>query len=124
MTYRLRRPEPTEAAVQAAVLHTLALDRRVAFAHRMNSGAAWLPGKGGKLRPVRFGFDGCPDVLGMMKSGRLLAVEVKRPSGKPTPVQERFLELVRAHGGVAGVVRSVDDLLRLLEQAPTLEVIA
>ena len=31
---------------------------------------------------VRFGFKGCPDVLGQLKDGRLLGVEVKTKTGK------------------------------------------
>lgn len=38
-TLRLTRPEPPEHAIQDAVLRYLALDRRVAWAHRFNTGA-------------------------------------------------------------------------------------
>jgi hypothetical protein len=37
--FRLTRPEPPEHAIQDAVLRCLALDRRVAWAHRFNAGA-------------------------------------------------------------------------------------
>jgi hypothetical protein len=100
--------------VQAAVLRYLALDPRVAWAERINSGAAWLPGKGGRSRPVKFGFTGCADIIGQLKNGRFLAIEVKRPSGTATAAQEAFIARVRNNGGVAGVVRSVDDLEALL----------
>ena len=49
-----------------------------------------------------------------LRDGRTLAVDCKRPSGKPTPEQIAFLRCVRANGGVALVARSVDDLLEAL----------
>jgi hypothetical protein len=43
------------------------------------------------------------------------AVEVKTATGRATPQQLAFVEHVRQAGGIAGVVRSVDDARRLLE---------
>ena len=112
--FRLTRPEPKEADVLRAVLTALAMHPRVAWSQRMNSGAAWLPGRGGK-QLVRFGFPGCPDVLGQLRDGRTLACEVKRPSGHATPEQVAFLRCVRDNGGLALVARSVDDVLEALK---------
>ena len=63
---------------------------------------------------MRWGFPGCPDILGQMQTGQVLAVECKRPSGKTTPEQELFLGLVKRHGGVAVLARSVDDVRQAL----------
>ena len=38
-----------------------------------------------------------------------LALEVKTTTGKATAEQENFINAVRAAGGLAGIVRSVDD---------------
>jgi hypothetical protein len=119
--FRLTRPEPPEAAVQDAVLRFLALDKRVAWAHRFNTGAMRIPnppGPDGRSRGhrfVQFAFPGCSDVLGQLVSGHFLAVEVKRPSTKPTPDQAAFLALVAQHGGLAVVARSIDDVARALD---------
>lgn len=43
-----------------------------------------------------------------------VALECKRNGQFPTDSQEAFLELVKAHGGIAGVVRSMGDANRLL----------
>jgi hypothetical protein len=75
----------------------------------MNSGAARIGS-----RFVRFGFTGCPDVLGQTKDGRLLGVEVKAPTGRLRPEQAVFLERIRAAGGVAFVARDCRDVLREL----------
>lgn len=114
--FKLRPPEPAESQVLRGVLQLLAYHPRVAWAHRMNSGLTWLPsGKAGKKQPVRFGFVGCPDVLGQLRDGRALAVEVKKPSGIVTPEQAAFLECVRANGGLALVARSADDVAEALK---------
>lgn len=42
------------------------------------------------------------------------AVEVKSPTGRPTPQQTAWLEHVRAAGGIAGIARSVNDAQHLL----------
>jgi hypothetical protein len=113
--FRLKHPEPREADVLSAVLTCLRYHPRVAWAHRMNSGAGKIIRRGKVSQFMRWGFPGCPDVLGQLRDGRLLAIEAKRPSGIATDTQEAFLECVRANGGVAVVARSVDDVLEALK---------
>lgn len=72
-------------------------------------------------RRVQFGLcPGSSDLIGWrtiritpdMVGGHLavfLALEVKTPSGKPTPEQVNFVQAVRKAGGLAGVVRSADE---------------
>jgi hypothetical protein len=79
-----RRPE---AAALAEVLQTLRHHSAVAWAERQNSGAY----KDG-ARFIRYGWPGCSDILGQLKDGRFLAVEVKAPGGKLRPEQALFLE--------------------------------
>lgn len=57
------------------------------------------------------------DVLGQLKDGRLLGVEVKSPTGRLRPEQAAFLETIRAAGGVGFVARDLRDVRREL-QAP------
>ncbi|MGL4517040.1 MAG: VRR-NUC domain-containing protein [Shewanella sp.] len=65
--------------------------------------------------PIKFGLCvGSSDLIGIAPGGRFLAVEIKTPTGKATPEQIRFIEAVRARGGIAGVVRSPSDALALL----------
>jgi VRR-NUC domain len=109
--FRLKALAPSEAQTQAAILRYLAIAPRVAWAQRMNSGAIKIPVPGGKDRFVRYGFPGCPDILGMFTDGRLLAIEVKSPTGRPTPEQAAFLAKVAENGGVAVLAKSVDDVI-------------
>jgi hypothetical protein len=113
--FRLKHPEPKEADVLSAVLTCLRYHPRVAWAHRMNSGAGKIVRRGKVSQFTRWGFPGCPDVLGQLRDGRALAIEVKRPSGETTETQAAFLTCVRENGGVAVVARSIDDVLEALK---------
>ena len=104
-----RKNDRPEAAALVEVLKALNTHAAVAWCERMNSGAARMGG-----RFVRFGFKGCPDVLGQLKDGRLMGVEVKSPTGKLRPEQSVFLERIRGAGGVAFVARDLRDVLREL----------
>ena len=78
----------------------------------MNSGAAKIGN-----RFVRFGWRGCPDVLGQLKDGRLLGVEVKADKGRLRPEQTIFLERIRLAGGVAFMARNCLDVMQELDKA-------
>ncbi len=99
-----------EAAALVEVLQALRTHPAVAWCERMNSGAARMG-----ARFVRFGWPGCPDVLGQLKDGRLLGVEVKGPAGKLRSEQAEFIGRIRAAGGVGFVARDCRDVLRELE---------
>lgn len=104
-----RRVDRKEAAALVEVLQALRAHPGVAWCERMNCGAARIG-----ARFVRFGWPGCPDVLGQLKDGRLLGVEVKGPGGKLRPAQVVFLERIRAAGGAAFVARDCRDVVREL----------
>ena len=112
--FGLERQQPRhldrkEAAALVEVLKALRTHPAVAWCERMNSGAVRIGG-----RFLRFGWPGCPDVLGQLNDGRLLGVEVKGPAGKLRPEQAVFLDRVRAAGGVAFMARDLRDVLREL----------
>jgi Ni,Fe-hydrogenase III small subunit len=50
-------------------------------------------------------------------SGRMVAIEVKRPGCKPTPEQVAFLAAIRKNGGIAIVCDDEKNLERLLTEA-------
>jgi len=106
-----------EAAALVEVLKALKAHPAVAWCERMNSGAARMG-----ARFVRFGFKGCPDVLGQLRDGRLLGVEVKGPSGRLRPEQAVFIGRIRDAGGVAFMARDLRDVLRELDRAKELQI--
>lgn len=100
-----KAPAPSEKQIQASILQWLAFVH--IFAWRNMTGGAML--KGGHFR--RFGIVGGSDILGAAPDGRLLAIEVKKPGGKPpTPKQLEFLSRVNASGGLGFVARSIEDV--------------
>ncbi len=61
-----------------------------------------------KVHGGAFQAAGIPDVVGCL-CGRFIALEVKRPGGRPTRLQEWVLDRIRRAGGVAAVVYSLDE---------------
>lgn len=107
-----RTNDRPEAAALCEVLKALNAHPAVAWCERMNSGAARVGG-----RFIRFGFTGCPDVLGQLTDGRLLGVEVKALKGKLRPEQAVMLERIAGAGGVAFVAHDCRDVIRELNTA-------
>ena len=110
----VRRPGATESEVLSAVLAFLRRHPAVAWAERMQVGAYETD-----ERYIRYGFVGLSDIVGQMKTtGAFLAVECKRERGsRVSPAQQAFIDRVRKHGGVAGVVTSVDEAVLLIKYA-------
>ena len=108
----------SEREVQKAILQYLGLCPHVAWAQRFNTGAASssYTTKDGTTnkRFVRFGFKGCADIIGQLKSGHLLAIECKRKGGKATESQEAFLQTVLTHNGLAIIAMEIGDIERAI----------
>lgn len=99
-----------EADVLKEVLATLEIHPRVAWVARINTGMFQVEG-----RFIKAGFRGCSDIIGMLKGGRLLAVECKSSKGKESADQQSFGARVAQDGGLYFVARSVDDVLEALK---------
>ena len=106
-----RSNDRPESAALVEVLKALRAHPAIAWCERMNSGAAKVGN-----RFIRFGWPGCPDVLGLLRDGRLLGVGVKSPTGKLRPEQAVFLDRIRGAGGVAFMARDCRDVLRELSE--------
>lgn len=109
-------PPPLESSIQSLILEYLPTDKRVAMFWRQNTGAANLPGGGGRKQFVKFGNKGVSDILGVLEGGRALAIEVKRPGSKPTDYQQIFIDAVNAAGGLAFIATSVSEVIDQLDQ--------
>lgn len=62
-----------------------------------------------------YGTAGVPDIIACV-DGRFYAFEVKTAMGTATPLQNATLRKITAAGGVAAIVRSVDEVRTLLER--------
>jgi hypothetical protein len=110
--------EPSEAEILRAIVQLLKRHPKVAMSWRQNSGTFQERNRDGSVRYIRANTQrGMSDIMGTLKDGRTLAIEVKSRTGRMRPGQEEFLQQIRDAGGVAGVCRSVDDVVRLLGDA-------
>lgn len=101
-----------ETEIVRACLEYLAVKK--IFAWRQNQGV--IPTGSGQFR--RFaGLRGVSDILGVLPGGTILCVEVKSEKGRESEYQEEFQKKVSDLGGVACVVRSVDELEADLKEA-------
>jgi len=62
----------------------------------------------------QYGTAGLPDIICCYR-GRFVAFEVKAPSGKPSKLQEITITKIKAAKGEAFIVRSVEEVKKILE---------
>lgn len=103
--------KPLEKHVLRAVLKYLRGHPKVACVWRMQSGVFHEDD-----RTITVGVRGLPDVICMLRGGRLMAVEVKSQTGIVTESQQYWIDTINYFGGIAGVVRSVDEVEALLAE--------
>ena len=63
-----------------------------------------------------YGTAGIPDIIACV-DGRFYGFEVKTVDGRPTKLQEATIRRIRASGGIAAVVRSVEEVRWILAHA-------
>ena len=105
---KLAPDNPLESQRQAGIIDYLALEPRVKFSIRINSGGVKASNRFIWFYRLFIGkskerHDGVADIIGMLRNGRFFAIDAKRPGEKPTPEQAEFLALVSDAGGIAGV---------------------
>ncbi|MDE5860778.1 MAG: VRR-NUC domain-containing protein [Ruminococcus sp.] len=58
---------------------------------------------------------GFSDLFGFRKSdGKAVFIEVKTPKGRPSAEQKKFIETMQKYGVIAGICRSSEDALNLI----------
>lgn len=92
---------------------------------RLNSGSAWggdkvidTPEYGRVLlnpRKIALCPEGTPDLLFIGEGGKVAWVEVKTLKGKAREAQKRFIELMHRLGHKAGIARSPEDAVKIVE---------
>lgn len=117
---RIKRDQPVvkavlEKDVQKAVMDMLKLHPKVAFRARFNRGVMRSTYNGKESFTQFNTMPGFSDIHGMLKGGAAFYMEVKKPiGGVISREQASFVAAVKAAGGIAGIVRSVEDALMLL----------
>lgn len=99
---------PLEKDVQREILRALKVHPNVAFVGRFNRGQAVE----GNRRIFYNSVAGFPDIHGMTKDAKPFYFEVKRDAhGVLSVDQERFIQMIRRNGGIAGMIWDVDSML-------------
>lgn len=72
-----------------------------------------------KVSQGKYSSHGVSDIIGCVNNGkhrgRLIAIEVKTPTGKATPLQTVFLDRVNAAGGLGFIAISVEGAIERLK---------
>ena len=84
-----------ESDIQSAAM--INLFPHVVWATVMTVGK--IKGRGGHW--ITLGFPGLSDIIGQLRDGRLIAIEVKKPGERPTNEQYEFMRDVVLNNGVA-----------------------
>lgn len=109
-----------EGALQTAVRLAIG-SRRDCLVWRNHVGTARLPD--GSVQ--RFGLgEGSADLIGCRlvrlpkdtEVAAFFAMELKGARGRIRPAQRTWLDMVRSYGATAGVVRSVEEAIQLIEE--------
>lgn len=105
--------EATEQDIQKAIIDYLKIKKFIVFKHR-NVGI--YKKSTGKYIPLSFGEKGISDVIACSPQGTFVAIEVKKPKGKPTPEQTDFLKRIRKNGGIGIFAYSLDNVTEVFER--------
>jgi len=104
--------QPKESQIQRAILDYLKL--RGIFCWRNNSLAVPIIDKYNRRHYIRTGMKGLPDIFCLLPSV-LLMLEVKTARGKLSDEQKAFFEKAKELGHYCVVVKSVEDVEKILE---------
>jgi hypothetical protein len=98
-----------ETNLQASIM--IALSEAGCRVWRNNVGQAKT--EDGRFIAYGVGGKGAADLLGMTPTGHFLSIEVKTPTGRVSPEQQHFVDMVNAAGGRAGIARSPEEAVRI-----------
>lgn len=98
--FRLEADEPSEAQITKEIRRWLDFKRIWHWKEYQSMGS----------------YPGVSDILGVGPFGKILAIEVKRESGRLSERQAKFQNNVIDRGGIALVARSVGDVIEVIEE--------
>jgi hypothetical protein len=106
----------SEKQIETAILYFLNLHG--IFAFKLNNTGVWDPIRKVYRKPnSRYIIRGIPDICAMIKDGPTVWVEVKSSTGKVSEYQNEFIQRCRRMGHIAFVAKSVDDVVKHLDEA-------
>lgn len=102
----------SEIATQQSILLALGRRRNIKLT-RINV----IAGKMNGGRFVRSAPKGFPDIIGVLNTGRAVAIEVKSKAGKLTKEQQAFRETFERMNGLYILARTVEDAVSAVDEA-------
>jgi hypothetical protein len=98
---------------ESKLMHQImaALSEKGCFVLRTNSGV-YYDSQGNR---ITIGFKGLSDLVGFRPDGKFFALEIKTATGRPSPEQIKFIDFCRSKSIPAGIARSVEEALQILE---------
>lgn len=114
---RPRIKEATEKQIENSILEYLEVKGIFCWKHN-NTGIYDTRKQTFRRSYSRYQFPGIADIIGIMPCGKLLALEVKKPSRvkNTTLAQKKFLANIEMRNGVCGVVTSIEDVDGILKR--------
>ena len=105
-----------ESDIQSAIMIALGEHPDVAWVYVTSAGSFRV--RGGYMT---VGFKGLVDILGQMRNGKTLAIEVKKIGQKPSTEQYDFIDLINKNNGIAGWCCNVQGALDIIEGKHAIE---
>jgi len=99
--------QTTEQNIQKSIIDYLRLKKYVVFKHNSTQFGV----RNGERFAFTNGTKGISDIIACSPRGGFVAIEVKKPGGKPTPEQIDFLERVSKNMGIGILAHSIDDVI-------------
>jgi hypothetical protein len=103
-----------ETKIQNDIMIVLGEHPLVAWSMTTTTGTYKIS-RGGGVQYVTLGFKGLSDIIGQLKDGRLLAIEVKKPKEYPREEQLDFLRNVALNNGFAFWTDSAEYVREILD---------
>ena len=98
--------QPKESEIQHTILEWLRWQG--VYCWKQNTSGIYKHSTG---KYIPSGMKGVSDILGILKGGIFLAIEVKRPKHQPTETQQYFLDKITKNGGVAFCAHSIEEVI-------------
>ena len=76
---------------------------------RNNTGKVFI-NENGRVRAIKAGLSGSADIIACSPEGKFVAIECKSKKGRLTEKQKEFLQKVTELGGIALVVKDINEL--------------
>ena len=102
-----------ESVIQKAIMQYLQILENQGKLYFFRAGSGAIPtGNGGYFKTGKVG---CPDIVVCLR-GLFVGLEIKNEKGRQSPSQKIAQEAIETAGGRYYIVRSVDDVERILEE--------